>query len=190
MPSPSPESGAPVHQDAIGVEHERTDAARASIGGRTTRPMVGSADPATEDAMGLLDGKKALIFGVANDHSIAWGIAKAFHEHGATVGFSSIESLVERRVRPLAESIGSTFVEPCDVQSDEQIRAVFEKWQASARRPRHPRPRPGVREARGPPGEVRGHVPGRVRAGARRLARTRWWRWSARRGRCSSAARR
>ena len=79
--------------------------------------------------MGLLEGKKALIFGVANDHSIAWGIARAFHEQGAMVGFSSIESLLEKRVRPLAESIGSTFVEPCDVQSDEQIRAVFEKWQ-------------------------------------------------------------
>ena len=43
--------------------------------------------------MGLLDGKKALIFGVANDHSIAWGIAKALHEQGATLGFSSVESL-------------------------------------------------------------------------------------------------
>ena len=44
--------------------------------------------------MGLLDGKKALIFGVANDHSIAWGIAKALHEQGAAVGFSSIEMLI------------------------------------------------------------------------------------------------
>jgi enoyl-[acyl-carrier protein] reductase I len=79
--------------------------------------------------MGLLDGRRALIFGVANDHSIAWGIAQALHEAGATVGFSSVESLIERRVRPLAESIGSTFVEPCDVQSDEQIRTVFSKWQ-------------------------------------------------------------
>jgi enoyl-[acyl-carrier protein] reductase I len=78
--------------------------------------------------MGLLDGRKALVFGVANDHSIAWGIAKAFHAEGATVGFSSVESLIERRVRPLADSIGSTFVEPCDVQSDEQIRNVFAKW--------------------------------------------------------------
>ena len=78
--------------------------------------------------MGLLDGKKALIFGVANDHSIAWGIAKALHEHGATVGFSSVEALLERRVRPLAESIGATFVEPSDVQSDEQIRDVMAKW--------------------------------------------------------------
>ena len=78
--------------------------------------------------MGLLDGRKVLIFGVANDHSIAWGIAKALHAEGATIGFSSVESLIDRRVRPLAESIGSTFVEPCDVQDDEQIRAVFAKW--------------------------------------------------------------
>ncbi len=80
--------------------------------------------------MGLLNGKKALIFGVANDHSIAWGIAEALHGAGATVGFSSVESLIERRVRPLATSIGSDFVEPCDVQSDDQIRAVMAKWAA------------------------------------------------------------
>ncbi|HEY4227822.1 MAG TPA: enoyl-ACP reductase [Candidatus Limnocylindrales bacterium] len=78
--------------------------------------------------MGLLDGKKALIFGVANDHSIAWGIAKALHDQGATLGFSSVESLIDRRVRPLAESIGATFVESCDVQSDEQIAGVMAKW--------------------------------------------------------------
>jgi enoyl-[acyl-carrier protein] reductase I len=80
--------------------------------------------------MGLLDAKKALIFGVANDHSIAWGIAQALHDAGATVGFSSVESLIEKRVRPLAASIGEDFVEPCDVQSDEQIRAVMAKWGA------------------------------------------------------------
>src|SRR6188474_2066457 len=62
--------------------------------------------------MGLLDGKTALIFGVANDHSIAWGIAQALHAEGAEVGFSSVESLLEKRVRPLATSIGATFVEP------------------------------------------------------------------------------
>jgi enoyl-[acyl-carrier protein] reductase I len=81
--------------------------------------------------MGLLDGKNALVFGVANDHSIAWGIARALHEAGAEVGFSSVESLLERRVRPLAESLGATFVEPCDVQSDEEIERVFERWSAS-----------------------------------------------------------
>ena len=78
--------------------------------------------------MGLLDGRNALVFGVANDHSIAWGIARAFHEQGADVGFSSVESLVDRRVRPLAESIGSTFVEPCNVQSDADIERVFTRW--------------------------------------------------------------
>jgi enoyl-[acyl-carrier protein] reductase I len=81
--------------------------------------------------MGLLDGKHALVFGVANDHSIAWGIARALHAEGAEVGFSSIESLIDRRVRPLADSIGSTFVEPADVQSDEDIARVFERWGAS-----------------------------------------------------------
>jgi enoyl-[acyl-carrier protein] reductase I len=78
--------------------------------------------------MGLLDGKSALIFGVANDHSIAWGIARALHAEGAEIGFSSVESLIEKRVRPLAESIGSTFVEPCDVQRDADIERVFAKW--------------------------------------------------------------
>jgi enoyl-[acyl-carrier protein] reductase I len=78
--------------------------------------------------MGLLEGKNALVFGVANDHSIGWGIARALHEQGATIGFSSIESLIDKRVRPLAESIGSTFVEPADVQSDEDIGRVFARW--------------------------------------------------------------
>ena len=78
--------------------------------------------------MGLLDGRTALIFGVANDHSIAWGIAQALHAEGASVGFSSIESLIDKRVRPLAESLGSDFVEPCDVQSDEDIARVFARW--------------------------------------------------------------
>jgi enoyl-[acyl-carrier protein] reductase I len=81
--------------------------------------------------MGLLDGKKVLIFGVANDHSIAWGMAQALQAQGATIGFSSIVELLERRVRPLAQKLGSTFVEPCDVQKDEDIAAVYEKWKAA-----------------------------------------------------------
>jgi enoyl-[acyl-carrier protein] reductase I len=78
---------------------------------------------------GLLAGRKALIFGVANDHSIAWGIAKALHAAGAEVGFSSIEMLIDKRVKPLADSLGSDFVEPCDVQSDADIDRVFSRWQ-------------------------------------------------------------
>ena len=119
--------------------------------------------------MGLLDGKTALIFGVANDHSIAWGIARALHEAGAEVGFSSVESLIEKRVRPLADSIGSTFVEPCDVGSDEQIRARLRALGRDARLARHPRPRARVREARGPRGRLRRHVARGVRARARHL---------------------
>jgi enoyl-[acyl-carrier protein] reductase I len=80
--------------------------------------------------MGLLDGRKALIFGVANDHSLAWGIAQALHAQGAELGFSSLESMIERRVRPLAERVGSRFVEPCDVQQDGDIERVFARWQA------------------------------------------------------------
>ena len=78
--------------------------------------------------MALLNGKKGLIFGIANDHSIAWGIAQAFRAEGATLGFSSLEGLIERRVRPLAERLAVDFVEPCDVQDDAQVAAVFRKW--------------------------------------------------------------
>jgi enoyl-[acyl-carrier protein] reductase I len=92
---------------------------------------LGVGDLGGTNRMGLLEGRKALVFGVANDHSIAWGIARALHGEGATLGFSSVESLIDRRVRPLAESIGSTFVEACDVQSDEQIRGVMEKWRSA-----------------------------------------------------------
>jgi enoyl-[acyl-carrier protein] reductase I len=91
---------------------------------RLTRP----ADDCERD--GLLKGKKALVFGVANDHSIAWGIAKAMYDQGADVGFSSMASLIKRRVRPLAASIGSTFVEGADVRDDDEIRKVFERWYA------------------------------------------------------------
>jgi enoyl-[acyl-carrier protein] reductase I len=77
--------------------------------------------------MGLLDGKTALIFGIANDHSIAWGIAQAFAREGATLGFSYAGANLEKRVRPLAEELGVDFVEECDVSSDEAIDAVMAK---------------------------------------------------------------
>ena len=78
--------------------------------------------------MGLLEGKRALVFGLANDHSIAWGIAQALHREGAELGFSSVEMLIHKRVRPLADQVGATFVEPCDVQRDEDIERVFRRW--------------------------------------------------------------
>ena len=77
--------------------------------------------------MNMLDGKTALIFGVANDHSIAWGIAQGLHAHGARLAFSYAGKALERRVRPLAESVGAAFVEPCDVGQDGDIEALFGK---------------------------------------------------------------
>lgn len=79
--------------------------------------------------MSLLSGKTALIFGVANDHSIAWGIAQAMHEQGAKLAFSYAVDSLERRVRPLAESVGATFIEKCDVGQDDEIEAAFAKAQ-------------------------------------------------------------
>src|SRR6185503_16425526 len=77
--------------------------------------------------MGLLTGKNALIFGLANDKSIAWGITQAFHREGANIGLSYAGEILEKRVRPLAAQVGATFIEQCDVASDEQIAAVAEK---------------------------------------------------------------
>jgi enoyl-[acyl-carrier protein] reductase I len=77
--------------------------------------------------MKLLEGKKALIFGVANNRSIAWGIAKAFHDHGAELGFSYAIPQLEKRVIPLAEELGVRFVEKCDVTSDDEIETTFGK---------------------------------------------------------------
>jgi enoyl-[acyl-carrier protein] reductase I len=77
--------------------------------------------------MGLVDGKVALIFGVANKNSIAWGITRKLHEEGATIALSYAGEIMEKRVFPLAQEIGCDFVEPCDVTSDEQLDELFAK---------------------------------------------------------------
>lgn len=79
--------------------------------------------------MNLLEGKKALIFGIANKRSIAWGIAQTFHEHGAEIGFSYGIPQLEKRVIPLADQIGVEFIEMCDVTSDADIDNVFDRAQ-------------------------------------------------------------
>ncbi len=81
--------------------------------------------------MGILEGKTALVFGLANDRSIAWGIIQAFHQQGAQIGISYAGEALERRARNLAEKIGCGFVESCDVASDEQIQRVTEKAAAA-----------------------------------------------------------
>jgi enoyl-[acyl-carrier protein] reductase I len=80
--------------------------------------------------MDLLKGKNALVFGVANNRSIAWGITQALHENGATVGISYAGEVLEKRAKPLAESLGLGFVESCDVTKDEEIEAIAEKAKA------------------------------------------------------------
>ena len=77
--------------------------------------------------MGLMTGKKALIFGVANERSIAWGITKAFHREGAKIALSYAGEALKDRVTPLAGQVGCDFVEQCDVGKDDQIDAVFAK---------------------------------------------------------------
>jgi len=76
--------------------------------------------------MGLMDGKRGLIMGVANDHSIAWGIAKTLAAHGASLAFTYQGEALGRRVKPLAEQAGSKLVLPCDVEDIASLDAVFE----------------------------------------------------------------
>lgn len=79
--------------------------------------------------MGLMSGKKVLVFGVANKHSIAWGIARALSAEGAELAFSYATPKLEHRVRQLAGQLGAGFVEPCDVTRDEEIDAVFARYE-------------------------------------------------------------
>jgi len=80
--------------------------------------------------MGLLKGKKAVIFGVANERSIAWAISQKLHEAGAELAFTYAGEILKGRVTPLAESLGSKIVLPCDVTNDAEIDAVFDRLSA------------------------------------------------------------
>ncbi len=77
------------------------------------------------DPRPLMAGKRGLVMGVANDRSIAWGIAKAVASHGATLAFTYQGEALEKRVRPLAESVGSKLVLPCDVTDAASMDGVF-----------------------------------------------------------------
>ncbi len=76
-------------------------------------------------ASGLMSGKRGLVMGVANDHSIAWGIAKALSSEGAELAFTYQGEALGKRVAPLAESLGSKHVLPCDVEDVATIDAAF-----------------------------------------------------------------
>jgi enoyl-[acyl-carrier protein] reductase I len=81
---------------------------------------------------GIMNGKRGVVMGVANDRSIAWGIAEAVAKQGAEIAFTYQGDALEKRVRPLAEKVGSNIIIPCDVSSDEAIEETFkllkEKW--------------------------------------------------------------
>ena len=81
---------------------------------------------------GIMKGKRGIVMGVANDRSIAWGIAEAVAKQGAEIAFTYQGDALEKRVRPLAEKVGSNIIIPCDVSSDKAIDETFnllkEKW--------------------------------------------------------------
>jgi len=82
-----------------------------------------------EDQMGLMDGKRGLIMGLANDKSIAWGIAKALGAEGAEMAFSYQGEALLKRVGPLAAQVGSSLVIPCDVGDAASLDALFDRLQ-------------------------------------------------------------
>ena len=75
--------------------------------------------------LGLMQGKRGLIMGVANDHSIAWGIAKNLADHGAQLAFTYQGDALRKRVEPLANSVGSNLLLPCDVEDVGSVDEVF-----------------------------------------------------------------
>ena len=74
----------------------------------------------------LMKGKRGLIMGVANERSIAWGIARTLHAHGAELAFSYQGEALKKRIEKLATGLGSVFLEPCEVRDDKSITALFE----------------------------------------------------------------
>jgi enoyl-[acyl-carrier protein] reductase I len=84
-------------------------------------------------SMGLMAGKQGLVMGVANERSLAWGIARALHGQDARLAFTYQGDALGRRVRPLAESVGSDFVTECDVTDEPSLDRLFaalaERWQ-------------------------------------------------------------
>ncbi|MDB5595019.1 MAG: short-chain dehydrogenase/reductase [Hyphomicrobiales bacterium] len=81
--------------------------------------------------VGLMQGKRGLIMGVANDHSIAWGIAQALAAQGAELAFTYQGEALGKRVKPLAESVGSSIVLPCDVEDIASVDTLFETLKQS-----------------------------------------------------------
>ena len=89
----------------------------------------------------LMKGKRGLIMGVANDHSIAWGIAKTLHAQGAELAFTYQGEALGKRVKPLAQSLGVDTVLPCDVEDIASVDSVFAALKREVGRARFSGPR-------------------------------------------------
>jgi enoyl-[acyl-carrier protein] reductase I len=85
----------------------------------------------TNSNNGIMNGKRGIVMGVANDRSIAWGIAAAAAKQGAELAFTYQGEALEKRVRPLAESVGSNIIIPCDVSNDKAIDETFDTLKKS-----------------------------------------------------------
>jgi enoyl-[acyl-carrier protein] reductase I len=107
----------------IAVDATRDESGRASLAEPDRKGM---------GVTGLMQGKRGLVMGVANDHSIAWGIAKVLREHGAELAFTYQGEALGKRVAPLAKSLGSDLVLPCDVEDlkslDDAFDALDREW--------------------------------------------------------------
>ncbi len=117
---------APATRQITGTSHGHA-ASLDSSGSRCTSATIGVARLGSlrDDGSDSMQGKRGLIMGVANDHSIAWGIAKTLAAHGAELAFTYQGEALGKRVRPLAQSLGSDLVLPCDVEDIASVDAVF-----------------------------------------------------------------
>ncbi len=120
------------------------------------------ADTAHVEPARLMAGKRGLIMGVANDHSIAWGIARTLAAHGAELAFTYQGDAQAKRVTPLAESVGSKLVLPCDVENDAELDAVFATLAERMGQPRLPGPFARLFRPQRAEGPLRRHQPRRT----------------------------
>ncbi len=92
----------------------------------TNTPTIGFTSPVAHMTSTIMKGKRGLIMGVANDHSIAWGIARILKQHGAELAFTYQGEQILKRLAPLAETVGSDILIPCDVSDEASIDECFE----------------------------------------------------------------
>ena len=101
------------------------DAAPLGVVAFRPRERLAMTDEAPAPRGGLMQGKRGLIMGVANDHSIAWGIAKTLSAQGAQLAFTYQGEALGKRVKPLAQSLDSSLVLPCDVDNLDSVDKTF-----------------------------------------------------------------